>query len=141
MTVGGDLLTPDESRILEHVGVKGMRWGVRRTPAQRKQHAKEKAVKKSDKAKYKLESRLNAGEVVASMLLGGPIGLIGYKMVKRGVAETKLENKKLSAQKQQEAAAKIGVGKAIAVTAVTGPVGLITYAGAKAVASRQVDDF
>lgn len=140
MNLGGGIFTPNEIR-LEHVGVKGMRWGVRRTPAERKRHAKEKAIKKSDKAKYKLESKLSAGEVVVSAMLAGPIGVIGYKMIKRRAAETKLENKNLSAQKQKEAAAKIGVGKAIAVTALTGPVGLVTYAGAKAAAAHQVDDF
>jgi hypothetical protein len=129
------------SATLEHVGVKGMRWGVRRTPAEQKQRAKEKAVKKSDKAKYKLESRLSAGEVVASALVAGPIGVIGYKTIKRHAAETKLENKNLSAQKQKEAAAKVSLGKAAAVTLLTGPVGLLSYTVAKEAASRQVDDF
>ncbi len=145
MTLGGGILTANEVRAevlaLEHVGVKGMRWGVRRTPAERKQHAKEKAIKKSDKAKFKLESRLSAGEAVASLALGGPIGLIAYNHIKNNAAETKLKNKNLSGQKQTEAAAKIGVGKAIAVAALTGPVGLLGYAAAKTVTSRTVDDF
>lgn len=135
------MLTLNEILDLEHVGVKGMRWGVRKTPAQQKQRAKEKATKKADKAKYKLESRLSAGEAAASLMLAGPVGLIGYQRIKRNAAETKLDNKGLSAQKQKEAAAKISVGKALAVTLLTGPVGLIGYTSAKAIAARQVDDF
>jgi len=148
MTLGGDILTANEIRELEglekyfeHVGVKGMRWGVRRTAAEQKRHAKEKATKKSDKAKYKLEARLSAGEVLASAIVLGPIGVLGYRSIKRNAAETKLKNKNLSAQKQKEAAAKLGLGKAAVVTTLAGPVGLVTYAVAKEAASRQVDDF
>lgn len=126
---------------LEHVGVKGMRWGVRKTPAQQRQRDKAKAVKKSDKAKFKLESKLSAGEVLTTAMLAGPVGVIGYKMVKRHAAQTKLENKNLSAQKQTEAAAKMSLGKALAVTVLTGPAGLITYGVAKTAAAHQVDDF
>lgn len=145
MTLGGDVLTPEQLSSLEHVGVKGMKWGVRKTPAERaasqKVKAKNKAVKRSDKEKLKLESKLSAGEVVASALIAGPVGLIGYKMIKRNAAQSKLKNKNLSGQKQTEAAAKVGIGKGIAVGLLTGPVGLITYAGAKTAAAYQVDDF
>lgn len=145
MTVGGDVLTPEQLSSLEHVGVKGMRWGIRKTPAERaaaaKVRQKKREVKKADKAKLKLESKMSAGEVVASALIAGPIGVIGYKMIKRNAAETKLENKNLSAQKQTEAAKKLGIGKAAAVTILGGPVGLVTYAGAKTAAAYTVDDF
>jgi hypothetical protein len=142
MNLGGDTTS------LEHVGVKGMRWGVRKTPAEQQQRAKEKAVKKeakaakkADKAFFNLESRMSAGEAVVSLALAGPVGLIVYNHIKNNAAETKRKHKNLSAQKQQEAAAKIGVGKAIAVTALTGPVGFLGYAAAKTATSRTVDDF
>lgn len=133
MTLGGDVLTPTEDRV-EHAGVKGMRWGIRKTPAQRAQKA-------ADKQQFKLASKLTAGELVASALIAGPIGVLGYKAIKRNAASTKRKNSNLSPEGQTDAASKIGIGKAVAVTIVTGPAGLITYGAAKLAAAHQVDDF
>lgn len=133
MNLGGDVLTPNQYRV-EHAGVKGMRWGVRKTPAQ-------KAQKAADKEKFKLASKLSAGEVVASALIAGPVGVIAYKAIKRKAASTKRKNSNLSPDEQTDAASKIGIGKAVAVTIVTGPAGLVTYGAAKLAAAHQVDDF
>lgn len=145
LTDGGDILTPDEVRELLHVGVKGMKWGVRKTPEQRaaskKDRQEKRAIKKADRDKFKLETKLSGGEVVASALIAGPIGVLGYKAIKRRAASKKLENKDLSAEEQTDAARKLGIGEAVAVAVVTSPVGLITYAAAKTAAAHQVKEF
>jgi hypothetical protein len=140
MTVGGEVLTFNEFRDrfglepIEHVGVKGMKWGIRKTPAQ-------KAAKKAEKRQFKMASKLNAGEFIVSGLVGGPLGIIGYKAIKRHAAVVKRRNSDLSPSQQTDAAGKLRLGEAVAVGVITGPVGLVTYGAAKAAAAHQVDDF
>lgn len=131
----------DETKPLVHSGVKGMRWGIRKTPAQRAKSAKEKRKKQETKQKLKIAGKMNAGEVVASAMIGGPIGVIGYSAIKHHAAKVKKENSNLSDQQQTAAAGRLKLGEALAVTVVSSPVGLITYAAAKQAAAHQVDSF
>jgi hypothetical protein len=71
----------------------------------------------------------------------GPVGVLGYKAVKRSAAKTKMKNKDLSPDQQTEAARKINIGAAAASTLIAGPVGLVGYAAAKAAAANNVEDF
>lgn len=142
MTKGGEELGEELAEdFLNHFGVRGMRWGVRN--ASRGRDAALKATKNrlAERRKAKLESKLSAGEAAASFLVGGPFGLIGYKLVKRNAVATKRENKDLSAEDQIKAASSIKVGEALAVAVVASPVGLIAYSAAKQVAARRVSKF
>lgn len=133
--------TQENADVIEHFGVKGMKWGVRKASSARDSAIKSVKEKRAVSKQFKMASKLTAGEVVASALVAGPIGVLGYKAIKRRAAVKKMKNRNLSAEQQTDAAKKIGIGEALAVTVVSSPVGLITYAAAKTAAAHQVEDF
>lgn len=130
-----------ETTVLEHVGVKGMKWGVRKASKGRDAAVKAIKDKRAVSRQFKMASKLTGGEVVASALIAGPVGVLGYKLVKRRATVKKMKNRDLSPDAQTSAAKKIGLGEALAVTVVSSPVGLVTYAAAKTAAAYQVEDF
>lgn len=132
---------------LEHSGVKGMKWGVRRAAASRAAgRGRDIATKKFKEHRkvsrqFKIATKLTAGELVASAIVLGPVGVIGYKMIKRNAAQTKMKNRDLSPAEQTNAARKVNLGAALASTIIAGPVGLVGYSVAKAAAANNVEDF
>jgi precorrin isomerase len=130
-----------DAAVLEHVGVKGMKWGVRKAAKGRDAAVKKIKERRADSRQFKMASKLTSGELVVSALVLGPVGVLGYKAVKRSAAKTKMKNKDLSPDQQTEAARKINIGAAAASTLIAGPVGLVGYAAAKAAAANNVEDF
>lgn len=128
-----------ENIYLEHFGAKGMKWGVRKTPAQKASADKAKQQLKADKRQFKISSKLTGGELVVSALVAGPIGVLTYKAIKHRAATTKFKNRDLSAEEQTNVAKKLGIGEALAITVLTSPVGLVTYAVAKNVAANETE--
>ncbi len=138
MTKGGEELVQE---VLEHYGTKGMKWGVRNVKVARGMVVRSAQKRRAETQKFQLASKLTAGEAAASFLVGGPFGLIGYKLIKRHAAVKKRENANLSAEQQIAAAGRIRVGEALAVGIVSSPLGLVTYAAAKQAAAHTVDEF
>lgn len=131
----------EDADVVAHVGVKGMKWGVRKATKGRDAAVKRIKEKRAVSRQFKMASKLTSGELVASALVAGPIGVLGYKAIKRHAAVKKMKNRDLSPDEQTNVAKKIGLGEALAVTVVTSPIGLVTYAAAKTAAAHQVEDF
>lgn len=126
---------------LEHFGVRGMKWGVRKSPAQRAARTRTKDIKRNEKKERNAASKLTKGEVVTSALLGGPIGFLTYRALKRDAARTKQENRNKPAAEQAAIAKKITLGEAVVVGMLTTPVGLLGYAAGKSIAGDTVKAF
>lgn len=147
MIKGGGSLSVNEIRDLEglppieHSGVKGMKWGVRKARQARDTAVKNIKEHRRVSRQFKIASKMTSGELVVSALVLGPVGVLGYRAVKRNAAETKMKNRDLSPEEQTNAARKVNLGAALASTIVAGPVGLVAYSAAKAAAARNVEDF
>ena len=67
---------------LEHHGVKGMKWGVRRSFPSKMARAKKRKRLNDTYDQRKKDSKMSLGEKAGSLLLGGPAGLVVVKSLK-----------------------------------------------------------
>ena len=107
---------------LEHYGVKGMKWGVRRD----KRKTVTKAQKKKFKRDRKVYSRMSVGEAAVATILGGPTATVGYKAGKIAGANARVTAKKNKSLSLNEAK-KVSVGEAAVSLMLGGPTATIAY--------------
>lgn len=109
---------------LEHYGVKGMKWGVRRARATKvvdsglRGGRKERLIRGGAQKEQSRKAR--NGKRVAAALLGGPPGLIAYNSLSAPL------NAKSSA-KMKTQSARMLAGKTVAVSLLTTPLGGLMY--------------
>lgn len=117
---------------LEHYGVKGMKWGVRRTIAGKKGAKNTSAenkgyangiTRKPDGDNRTHSRKVRNGKRVGAFLLGGPIGLVAYNVIAKPLSKEEASTGKKATPQSKAAFA----GKAVAATLVGGPFGLVAY--------------
>lgn len=153
------------SLFLEHVGVKGMKWGHRKPrdeAARAKQFGGQKDKKKpnfnsqqariardkkretldSTYAQRKIDSDMSMGEITASLLLAGPVGLVAVKTFKvaraRDAALGKVgrPNASSKSRRQIKAESHMNLGEKAASAIVGGPLGMAVYKSGKVLVVR-----
>lgn len=134
---------------LEHYGVPGMKWGVRKSPGQKAAKtraknvkAKAKAETAEGKAERKAASKLSLGEAAVVTVLTSPVGLVAYKGLKvRSAKQKQAARNAGGGVKEQAEAAKVSVGTTAALAVLGTPAAAITYVGLKAASSGSVKTF
>ena len=134
-----DYVTRDS---LEHYGVPGMKWGVRKSPGERAASTRKKNAKAASRKEIRSASKLTFGEAAVSALFAGPVGVLGYKAIKISTAKQKQASRNKGGDaKAQGEAAKAKVGATVATAFLATPLTAVFYAGGKSVANQNVKAF
>lgn len=118
---------PSLTEAIEHFGVKGMKWGVRRDPRNVASRARDRAARRAARADENREidaarARLNSGQIARDLKTAKRQFKVDKKEIGRREAKKKLYAARLKAQTDVEKARTIKSGSETAI-AILGVVG------------------